>query len=129
MPAIGSAQTPPAAWEIELGYVKGVIRIRGVSLRRASASEAIVLWEADEPEEEVGCWDAGVLKIQVMDPERLTEGVRIAYDLRNFESGLCAQRAAANSFAEVPGTFQAWDDDGVDITASYDYGIDASAFF
>jgi hypothetical protein len=128
VPPVGSTQTPPAAWKIELGYIKGAIRIRGVSLRRTSASEALVIWDADETEP-VECFAGGVLKIQVMDPERLTEGVRVAYDLRNFESGACALRATASSFTEVPGTFQAWDENGVDITASSDYGIDASGFF
>ena len=37
VPSVGSSQTPPAAWKIELLYAKGTIRIRGVSLRRASA--------------------------------------------------------------------------------------------
>lgn len=117
--AVSLSETPPAAWELEVDYPRHILRIRGVSIADLDRSTAIVMWDAADPDATVSCSEpADTLKIQVIDPERRTLGVRVAYQLRNFAES-CGRRAVNADFVPDPASFVAYDDNGVELASSY----------
>lgn len=107
-------QTPPAALEMEVTYPRKKLRIRGVNPVHHADSGVLVHWEAEDPEATVACnasQATGTLKIKMMDPGRVAPGVRVAYELRNFDQS-CAGRATASDFVVVSNSVKAYDEDG-----------------
>lgn len=76
-------------------------------------------WEAEDPDTVVNCGASqatGTLKLKMLDPERVATGVRVAYELRNFDQP-CAGRASASDFTVAAG-FKAYDEDGTLLTGA-----------
>lgn len=122
-------QPPPAAWEMEVSYPRRKLRVRGVTLLHPAESRALVRWDAGDSETSVSCSaspEFGTLKLRMIDPDRVATGVRVAYELRNFDQP-CAGRASASDFAVVGPSFKAYDEDGAAI-AGINPSIPASAF-
>lgn len=112
VPASGvGGATPPGAWEAELTYPARRVKIQGVTAKRSDPNGAMVMWSEDSPPSEpVGCSAPdGTIKIQVIDPDRETTGVRVSYELRNFDS-TCGGRAKLMDFNIL--SFGAYDLDG-----------------
>jgi hypothetical protein len=116
----------PSAWSISLAYPKNKIRITGVELKREGNKGAMVRWDADQTAV-VNCSDGlpAFLNIQVVDPDKVTLGVKVAYELRNFGQS-CGGRANSSTFVEWMNTFQAFDQNGDDLTTTY--SIPSSSF-
>jgi hypothetical protein len=113
---------PPAAWEAELSYPKDILRIRAVYAARVDRGSSFVDWEADDPNAIVACGDAnGTLKIRMIDPQATTQGVRIVFQLRNFEND-CGAQAVPEDF--VVESFNAYDETGAEMTVSREIRYD-----
>lgn len=116
----GNGTELPAAWEIELEYPIERIHVLSVALGRDGASNGIVRWQAEDEQASIPCSTApGNLKIQVVDPDKQSLGVRVIYDLRNFDQGCGARAVPSDDFDVVPDTFKAYKLDGTQLAGAY----------
>ena len=109
----GGTDVVAPAWEAELTYPRKKLAIRNVGLGSNLPSRAMVSHMVMDPEP-VDCndgADTGTLRLLVLDPEARHAGVRIAFELLNFDQA-CGGRAAATDFQVVPGSLKAYDLDG-----------------
>jgi hypothetical protein len=111
---LGNPNSPnyPAAFELTLQYPAGKLEITGATLGNLHRSGALVgLTKTESPED---CAGPGSAHISLVDPERRTQWIEVAYRLRDFEQ--CG-RAGPDDFEVVPESLKAYDLDGTAITA------------
>ena len=109
----GGAEVSPPAWEGELTYPRKKLAIRNVGLGSGLPSQGMVSHELSDPEP-VDCsdgGDTGTLRLRVVDPPSRHFGVRIAFELLNFDQS-CGGRAEVADFQVVQSSLKAYDANG-----------------
>jgi hypothetical protein len=98
----------PAAWEIILQYPGGKLEITGAELGRLHRSGGFVSVSLATGSPS-GCDGLSTSRISLIDPDRQSGFVNVAYRLRDFVN--CG-RASPSDFTAVAGSLKAYDEDG-----------------
>jgi hypothetical protein len=113
---LSTSSTYPAAWEFTIEYPAHRMSILGVQLLRGSPGEAFLDWDASDAETTCA-QSTGQLSLKIADPERLTAGVRVAYQLENTNAPSCQAAIVDTEIVLGSGSqLKAYDADGAAIS-------------